>query len=937
MSVRWTVLLSALASAAISAQNPAPVAPASQQPVFRTGVELLTVDATVVDRDGRQITDLTPNEFTVEVDGNVRPVVSAEYVKLVDDSLAALTGAKPVKPAPPPDEAYFSTNARVVTPGRHILILIDQGNIRTGQGRGMMRSAIKFVDGLRPTDRLAMVAIPNGALVDFTTDHEKIREALLVTVGQATPFKGRFHISLSEAIATVEHSDFSMRVQLINRECGHLAANPVEAARCEIEVEQQAAEMVSHQRVQTQNSLRGMREVLKSLAALDGPKSVILISEGLVLEGLSNDMDDLAALAADVRASLDVMMLDVPAIDVTESQRPSTPREDRDRQTAGLEELAGRARGAMHRIVASGDNAFTRIMRSISGHYLLAVEARPTDRDGRRHKIQVKSNRRGVTVYSRRGFLAPTAPAATSAADAVGRALRAPLTMNDLRMRIATWTYKEPGGARVRVLVAAEVERGTDQSMEYTAGLLVIDRNNKIIVNSVEPRKLLPVPHDPSIAAYAGGVLLEPGTYLFRFAVADSEGRMGSVERKLEAWHMDGAALTVGDLLIGQVPTDKTSAIRPAVEPHVTNGQLATLMEVYASTPQALKGFTANLEILAREDAKPLMTSPMQISAGPSAEVGALHASVNTAALPPGRYFARAVVTEGGKPRGHITRPFRVVAGAVETGDRTSAYAPSVLPGELAAAMLANLPAIERKDLLAASVLSSVFDAAERSRPGAKAAFATAKAGKLGPAALEALGAGDQPAAAFIRGVEFFSQGNMERATQQFQIAMQQAPSLTPARLYLGVSLAQSNRHREAASLLQSVPLDTASSAPIAQMAALSWLRAGEFALAIAALEKLGTPDAASARTLALAYVIGNRSSDAVPLLTKYLDANPKDQEALLAGVYAIYASHTPNPRPATIAADRTRAQGWAKAYAAQKGAHQLLVDAWITHLQGIQ
>ena len=29
-----------------------------------------------------------------------------------------------------------------------------------------------------------------------------------------------------------------------------------------------------------------MREVLRSLAALEGPKSVILISEGLVLDGL---------------------------------------------------------------------------------------------------------------------------------------------------------------------------------------------------------------------------------------------------------------------------------------------------------------------------------------------------------------------------------------------------------------------------------------------------------------------------------------------------------------------------------------------------------------------------------------------------------------------------------------------------------------------------
>jgi hypothetical protein len=103
------------------------------------------------------------------------------------------------------------------------------------------------------------------------------------------------------------------------------------------------------------------------------------------------------------------MLLDVPAVDVSESQRPTTPREDRDRQTEGLESLAGLARGALHRVITSGDSAFVRVMRSIAGHYLLAVEARPRDRDGRRHRIQVKlNNRRGATIYSRRGFLATT-------------------------------------------------------------------------------------------------------------------------------------------------------------------------------------------------------------------------------------------------------------------------------------------------------------------------------------------------------------------------------------------------------------------------------------------------------------------------------------------------------------------------------------------------
>ena len=72
-----------------------------------------------------------------------------------------------------------------------------------------------------------------------------------------------------------------------------------------------------------------------------------------------------------------------------------------------------------------------------------------------------------MTVLSRRGFLALTSPAATSANDAVAKALRAPLTVNEVPMRMTTWTYKEPGGSRVKVMLTAEIERNADQPLDY--------------------------------------------------------------------------------------------------------------------------------------------------------------------------------------------------------------------------------------------------------------------------------------------------------------------------------------------------------------------------------------------------------------------------------------------------------------------------------------
>jgi VWFA-related protein len=919
-----------------------PPQPPQQPPVFRGGVELLTVDATVVDGDGRQIKDLKPSEFAVEVDGRPRPIVSAEYVSMVDDTPIPVGARRPPPPPAPADEAYFSTNTRAVAPGRMILLLVDQGNIRVGQGRQMMRSAVKFVDGLHPSDRVALVAVPGpGPLVDFTTDHEKVREGLLATVGMASKFQGRFHISITEAIATVEHSDPLLIQSMVLRECAGTLNNPAAAIQCEIEVEQECSEMVNQQRVQTQNSVRGIRAVLEGLAPIEGPKSVILISEGLILEGIYADADDIAAAAADVRASLDVMLLDVPAVDVAESQRPTTPREDRDLQVRGLEAIAGASRGALHRILSSGDQAFTRVTRALAGYYLIAVEARPADRDGKRHRISVKTTRRGATLLSRRGFLAPTSPTASSPADAVSRALRAPLTMNDVPMRIATWTYKEPGTARVRLMITAEVERTTTQPLDYTAGFILVDRNNKVIASTVEKKTLSAHELDPGVAVFVGVVAIDPGTYLLRFAAADSEGRLGSVERKLDAWQMDGPGLSVGDLLVGPAADEKTTRVVPAIEPQVANGRLAAMLEVYAGAPQLLEGLQATLDVLPADAEKPITSAPMQVVSGSSPEIGTIQAMLNTSALPPGRYLARATIVQRGKAQGHFVRPFRVVAGAATaTAAVPGAYTPTALPPQLAEAILRDFPQIERKALLTPTVLNAVLASAEKSRsgPATKTAFATARGGKFGPAALAALEAGDQVLAAFLRGIDFFSQGQIDRAGQQFNLVMQQAPAFGPVRMYLGVVLSMASRHRDAASLLSSVPEDVTGAAPVARLAAINWLQAGDAGLAIESLEKAvksGDPDAT--RALALAYIVGNRPVDALPLLVAHLEAQPTDQPALLAGIYATYAAHAGGASTETLAASRTRAQTWAKAYAAGGGTLQNFTQAWLKHLEGLK
>ena len=72
------------------AQQPAP-------PVFRSSVELTSIDVSVLDDRGRAVGDLKPEDFTVRVDGSPRRVVNADWVGLE---------TKEQPPAPPAPEGY---------------------------------------------------------------------------------------------------------------------------------------------------------------------------------------------------------------------------------------------------------------------------------------------------------------------------------------------------------------------------------------------------------------------------------------------------------------------------------------------------------------------------------------------------------------------------------------------------------------------------------------------------------------------------------------------------------------------------------------------------------------------------------------------------------------------------------------------------------------
>src|SRR6476620_8744175 len=109
-----TVAIASFVRIAVAAA-PHGATPQDQAPkVFKSSVDVVTVDVNVVDRNGRPISDLAAGDFSLKVDSQPRRIVSAQFVRA-----GAAEQPEAVKAAVP----YYSSNRTAVT-GRLIAIVV---------------------------------------------------------------------------------------------------------------------------------------------------------------------------------------------------------------------------------------------------------------------------------------------------------------------------------------------------------------------------------------------------------------------------------------------------------------------------------------------------------------------------------------------------------------------------------------------------------------------------------------------------------------------------------------------------------------------------------------------------------------------------------------------------------------------------------------------
>lgn len=228
------VSLGIASSAAVVAQD-------AQQPL-KSGVELVLVDAQVVDRTGAPIAGLTADKFEVKIGGKRRKIASIEF-------LEARTGL-------PPGDG----NGRkpINEPGTIYVLAIDQGSFRPVNAPAAMHAVREFLKRTNPNDYVGIVSFPSpGTVIHPTRDRAPLEAAIPGIVGFSQLKQQRqYQFSLADAIDVSTPGigkDPEVFNRVMQRNC------PPGDMTCPPALEMEMAETVSMLEMQAARSLAGLR------------------------------------------------------------------------------------------------------------------------------------------------------------------------------------------------------------------------------------------------------------------------------------------------------------------------------------------------------------------------------------------------------------------------------------------------------------------------------------------------------------------------------------------------------------------------------------------------------------------------------------------------------------------------------------------------------
>jgi VWFA-related protein len=563
----------------------------SAPPTFPAGVEIITVDAVVLDAQGRPVGGLTRDDFRVFEDNRPQEIVGFE----------AFSG-EPAEEASGSPSAVASNESESRSAGRAFMVLLDDLRIDPERAVSAREAAASFLErSVRDRDEVTLGTTSGDAW--WSARIPEGREDLLAVLGRV---KGRYVRSSSldrltdyEAFWINSHEDSPALASLQpdrpasapaaaappdpNQAGGSIKervkqrwkdANLCTGTSCDGMVRDLAADVDAQRKARTRAALQAVRRGLEAVAPVHGRKSLLFLSEGFIDDP---NTDERGVLAAAREANAAVYFVDVRGLvalsDVGSAGDAEQYTSARDRATSAFENTVLESAGA--EALAEDTGGFSvknsndlamgaeRIGVESRVFYLLGLHPLPgkSARDWRKLRVEVK--RPGLKVRARRGYTLGAGAAADQAARKRGKkgnkdnkdnkgvpdptvvqALDSAHDATGIPLRVIAYVFEPLPKGATRVVVAAEFDVGAIPAAEKGRG-----RAGKLDLSIVATHRdtghefrfdevlgiRAPEAGAPTWRAVARELDLPPGVAQVRVVARDpASGALGSVSQRLD-------------------------------------------------------------------------------------------------------------------------------------------------------------------------------------------------------------------------------------------------------------------------------------------------------------------------------------------------------------------------------------------------------------------